>query len=113
MYMFLQEMQVELCKKNMEIDNLNKQIAELQGQCKAMQLLATKVSDENALKTDQELVSPRDSSDQVTELHEKITLLEEELDSTKSSMQQEREKVKELETKILLLQSVNKVWFMM
>ena len=110
--MFLQEMQVELCKKNMEIDNVNKQIAELQEQCKAMQLSATKVSDKNALEADQELVSSQDSSDQVTELHQKIALLEKELDSTKSSMQQEREKVKELETKILLLQSVNKVWFM-
>ena len=112
MYMLLQELHVELCKKKMEITDLKKQIAELQGQCKAMQLSSAKASDEQALKADQELASSQESSDQVTELYQKVKLLENELDSTKSSMQQETEKVKALEAKILHLKSVNKVWCM-
>jgi len=114
-------MQVELVKKNMEIDKLNQQIVELQRECEAVRSSTTGVSSEPTHEANEELLSsveyqPQIQGNQPTAFHAKLKELESQLESTKLTMEDEREKhkekVKQLETEILHQQSVNQVWQM-
>ena len=106
-------MQVELTKKNVEIDKLKQHITKLQKECEAIKSSTTEVSKKPIYEADQEFHSsvehqPQDLSDQSTELHHKVKQLEAELESTKSAVEAERknhERVKEQ----MLHQSMNQV----
>jgi len=87
----------ELAKKDIDIDNLNKQITALQNQVRELQLTATKESETVQHDGDAEFHSsvehqPQDSghSSSLVQLEEKLKMVEIELQSSKDIAEEER-----------------------
>lgn len=104
----------------MEIDRLNKQIAELEKVNEAVQSSDAEALSKPTHGADQEFHSsveyqPQELSDQSTELSQMVKQLELELESTKSVAEAERqefqEKIKVLEARILQ-QPLTQVWYL-